>query len=129
MKELGGTDDRGLFAGRRGGRSERSFGTLAKGRLPQELRLAGINGDSRKRIASFESSTLRSSNSKFRVPAARKKAQHFGEPGRTDLNLILQHHCGASSGPRTTQWPLGTGNWQIEGKNAFFRPHLGRMYG
>jgi hypothetical protein len=68
------------------GRSERSFGTW-QGRLPQELRLAGIstvegaNGFLRERyIAEF--------NARFRVPAA-ETGTAFRRTGRSDLNGIF----------------------------------------
>jgi transposase len=68
------------------GRSERNFGTW-QGRLPQELRLAGIsqleeaNGFLRERyIAEF--------HRKFTVPAA-QKGTAFRRCGRTDLDLVF----------------------------------------
>jgi hypothetical protein len=68
------------------GRSERSFGTW-QGRLPQELRLAGIttregaNGFLRDRyIGEF--------NSRFQTAAA-EKGTAFRRTGRTDLNWIF----------------------------------------
>src|ERR1700722_12584514 len=68
------------------GRSERSFGTW-QGRLPQELRLAGLttseggNAFLRKRyIGEF--------NAKFRMPAA-EKGTAFRRTGRSDLNWIF----------------------------------------
>jgi len=68
------------------GRSERNFGTW-QGRLPQELRLAGIsqleeaNRFLRERyIAEF--------NRKFTVPAA-QKGTAFRRYGRTDLDLVF----------------------------------------
>jgi hypothetical protein len=68
------------------GRSERNFGTW-QGRLPQELRLAGIsqleeaNRFLRERyIAEF--------NRKFTVPAA-QKGTAFRRCGRTDLDLVF----------------------------------------
>src|SRR5436189_3838212 len=68
------------------GRSERNFGTW-QGRLPQELRLAGIttlegaNAFLRERyIGEF--------NTRFSVPAA-EKGTAFRRTGRTDLNWIF----------------------------------------
>jgi hypothetical protein len=85
MKELG-VQMIAAYSPQARGRSERSFGTW-QGRLPQELRLAGIsevaeaNRFLRERyIAEF--------NSKFRVPAA-EKGTAFRRSGRTDLNLIF----------------------------------------
>src|SRR5205823_9902753 len=68
------------------GRSERSFGTW-QGRLPQELRLAGIttvegaNTFLRERY-------IREVNEKFRV-AAEEKGTAFRRPSRRDLNWIF----------------------------------------
>jgi hypothetical protein len=68
------------------GRSERSFGTW-QGRLPQELRLAGIGTPeagnqflAQQYIAEF--------NRKFTVPAA-EKGSAFRRPTRTDLEWIF----------------------------------------
>jgi hypothetical protein len=68
------------------GRSERSFGTW-QGRLPQELRLAGIttaegaNTFLRKRY-------IKEFNEKFSMPAA-EKGTAFRRTGRSDLNWIF----------------------------------------
>jgi len=83
MKETGGTDDRGLFAAGAGQKFGAKLRDLARGACPQELRLAGINGIAEANRFLREQ-YITEFNSKFRVPAARKKAQHFGEPaGRT----------------------------------------------
>jgi transposase len=68
------------------GRSERSFGTW-QGRLPQELRLAGIS------TVEGANSFLRGQyieefNGKFSVPAA-EKGTAFRRTGRSDLNWIF----------------------------------------
>src|SRR5437867_7946148 len=68
------------------GRSERSFGTW-QGRLPQELRLAGIT------TAEGANSFLRERyigefNAQFSVPAA-EKGTAFRRTSRTDLNWIF----------------------------------------
>jgi hypothetical protein len=85
MKELG-VQMIPAYSPQARGRSERSFGTW-QGRLPQELRLAGIatvegaNAFLRTRyIAEF--------NTKFTV-AAREKGTAFRKRARTDLNWIF----------------------------------------
>jgi hypothetical protein len=85
MKELG-VQMIAAYSPQARGRSERSFGTW-QGRLPQELRLAGIttvegaNAFLRERyIGQF--------NSKFRVPAA-EKGTAFRRTSRSDLNWIF----------------------------------------
>ena len=85
MKELG-VHMIAAYSPQARGRSERSFGTW-QGRLPQELRLAGIstvegaNGFLRQRyIGEF--------NAKFSLPAA-EKGTAFRRTGRTDLNWIF----------------------------------------
>ena len=85
MKELG-VQMIAAYSPQARGRSERSFGTW-QGRLPQELRLAGIstvegaNAFLRERyIGEF--------NSKFRVAAA-EKGTAFRRTGRSDLNWIF----------------------------------------
>ena len=85
MKELG-VKMIAAYSPQARGRSERSFGTW-QGRLPQELRLAGIStveGANRflreRYIGEF--------NGKFRVPAA-EKGTAFRRTGRSDLNWIF----------------------------------------
>ena len=85
MKELG-VQMIAAYSPQARGRSERSFGTW-QGRLPQELRLAGIttvegaNAFLRERyIGEF--------NSKFQVPAA-EKGTAFRRTSRSDLNWIF----------------------------------------
>jgi len=85
MKELG-VQMIPAYSPQARGRSERSFGTW-QGRLPQELRLAGIttveaaNAFLRERyIAEF--------NGKFTAPA-REKGTAFRKTSRTDLNWIF----------------------------------------
>jgi transposase len=85
MKELG-VQMIAAYSPQARGRSERSFGTW-QGRLPQELRLAGIstvegaNGFLRDRY-------IQEFNGKFSVPAA-EKGTAFRRTGRTDLNWIF----------------------------------------
>src|SRR3954467_4574097 len=85
MKELG-VQMIAAYSPQARGRSERSFGTW-QGRLPQELRLAGINtieGANRflrdRYIAEF--------NRRFSVAAA-EKGTAFRRTGRSDLNWIF----------------------------------------
>jgi transposase len=85
MKELG-VQMIAAYSPQARGRSERSFGTW-QGRLPQELRLAGIttvegaNGFLKDRyIGEF--------NSKFQVPAE-EKGTAFRRTSRSDLNWIF----------------------------------------
>src|SRR5438128_12418822 len=85
MKELG-VQMIAAYSPQARGRSERSFGTW-QGRLPQELRLAGIttvegaNAFLRERyIGEF--------NAQFSVPAE-EKGTAFRRTGRRDLNWIL----------------------------------------
>jgi hypothetical protein len=85
MKELG-VQMIAAYSPQARGRSERSFGTW-QGRLPQELRLAGITS------AEEANSFLRERyigefNNKFSVPAA-EKGTAFRRTGRTDLNWIF----------------------------------------
>ncbi len=85
MKELG-VKMIAAYSPQARGRSERSFGTW-QGRLPQELRLAGIStveGANRflreRYIGEF--------NGKFRVTAV-EKGTGFRRTGRSDLNWIF----------------------------------------
>jgi len=85
MKELG-VQMIAAYSPQARGRSERSFGTW-QGRLPQELRLAGIttvegaNAFLRERY-------IQEFNDKFSVPAA-EKGTAFRRTGRADLNWIF----------------------------------------
>lgn len=92
------------------GRSERSFGTW-QGRLPQELRLAGIdtvegaNAFLRTRyIAEF--------NRKFTV-AAKEKATAFRKTARTDLNWIFSVQTERVVAKDNTV-AITDRNWQLE---------------
>jgi transposase len=85
MKELG-VKMIAAYSPQARGRSERSFGTW-QGRLPQELRLAGIN--SVEGANSFlREQYIEEFNGKFRVPAA-EKGTAFRRTGRSDLNWIF----------------------------------------
>jgi hypothetical protein len=85
MKELG-VKMIAAYSPQARGRSERSFGTW-QGRLPQELRLAGIhsvegaNGFLREKY-------IEEFNGKFSVPAE-EKGTAFRRTGRSDLNWIF----------------------------------------
>jgi transposase len=92
------------------GRSERSFGTW-QGRLPQELRLAGIttvegaNTFLRERyIGEF--------NAQFSVPAA-EKGTAFRRTGRTDLNWIFTVQTERVVNKDNTV-AIGDRSWQID---------------
>jgi len=96
------------------GRSERSFGTW-QGRLPQELRLAGIesveeaNGFLRERyIAEF--------NTKFTVAAA-QKGTAFRRSSRTDLDWIFTVQSERVVAQDNTV-AMGQRSWQL-GKSRF----------
>src|SRR5216684_6190921 len=68
------------------GRSERNFGTW-QGRLPQELRLAGI-GSAEGANSFLRQRYIGEFNSQFSVPAA-EKGTAFRRTGRSDLNWIF----------------------------------------
>jgi len=113
MKELG-IQMIAAYSPQARGRSERSFGTW-QGRLPQELRLAGIqtveeaNGFLRERyIGEF--------NSKFTVTAA-EKGTAFRRPSRTDLNWVFTIQTERVVAKDNTV-AIGSRQWQI-GKTRF----------
>jgi len=85
MKELG-VKMIAAYSPQARGRSERSFGTW-QGRLPQELRLAGISSvEGANRFLRKE--YIEEFNHKFSVPAAEKRTA-FRRTGRSDLNWIF----------------------------------------
>ncbi len=109
MKELG-IQMIAAYSPQARGRSERSFGTW-QGRLPQELRLAGIttvegaNAFLRERyIGEF--------NAKFSVPAE-EKGTAFRRTGRTDLNWIFTVQTERVVGKDNTV-AIGSREWQID---------------
>jgi transposase len=109
MKELG-VQMIPAYSPQARGRSERSFGTW-QGRLPQELRLAGIttveaaNVFLRERyIAEF--------NAKFTVPA-KEKGTAFRKTSRTDLNWIFTVQTDRVVAKDNTV-AIGDRNWQLE---------------
>jgi hypothetical protein len=85
MKELG-IQMIAAYSPQARGRSERSFGTW-QGRLPQELRLAGISTVEGANAFLRERYTGEF-NSRFQVPAA-EKGTAFRRTSRTDLNWIF----------------------------------------
>jgi len=85
MKELG-VHMIAAYSPQARGRSERSFGTW-QGRLPQELRLAGIS-TAEGANAFLRERYIGEFNAKFRVPAA-EKGTAFRRTSRTDLNWIF----------------------------------------
>jgi len=109
MKELG-IQMIAAYSPQARGRSERSFGTW-QGRLPQELRLAGIttvegaNAFLRERyIGEF--------NAKFKVPAE-EKGTAFRRTGRSDLNWIFTVQTERVVGKDNTV-AIGSRVWQID---------------
>ena len=85
MKELG-VQMIPAYSPQARGRSERSFGTW-QGRLPQELRLAGI-GTVEAANAFLRESYIMEFNRKFTAPA-REKGTAFRKTARADLNWIF----------------------------------------
>jgi hypothetical protein len=85
MKELG-VQMIAAYSPQARGRSERSFGTW-QGRLPQELRLAGITTAEGANVFLREQ-YIGEFNSKFQVPAE-AKGTAFRRTSRTDLNWIF----------------------------------------
>ena len=85
MKELG-VQMIAAYSPQARGRSERSFGTW-QGRLPQELRLAGITTVEGANVFLRER-YIGEFNAKFSVPAA-EKGTAFRRTGRSDLNWIF----------------------------------------
>jgi len=85
MKELG-VQMIAAYSPQARGRSERNFGTW-QGRLPQELRLAGI-GSAEGANRFLRQRYIGEFNAQFRVPAA-EKGTAFRRTGRSDLNWIF----------------------------------------
>src|SRR6266481_958407 len=85
MKELG-VQMIAAYSPQARGRSERSFGTW-QGRLPQELRLAGI-GSAEGANSFLRQRYIGEFNAQFSVPAA-EKGTAFRRTGRSDLNWIF----------------------------------------
>jgi len=109
MKELG-VQMIAAYSPQARGRSERSFGTW-QGRLPQELRLAGISRVEEanqflreKYIAEF--------NGKFTVAAA-EKGTAFRKASRTDLNWVFTIQSERVVAKDNTV-AIGSRHWQID---------------
>jgi transposase len=109
MKELG-IEMIAAYSPQARGRSERSFGTW-QGRLPQELRLAGMatleqaNGFLRERY-------IEEFNSKFRVPAV-EKGTAFRRASRRDLDWVFSVQTERVVGKDNTV-SIGSRYWQID---------------
>jgi transposase len=92
------------------GRSERSFGTW-QGRLPQELRLAGI-GTVEAANEFLRERYLAEFNTKFTAPA-REKGTAFRKTARADLNWSLTVQTERVVGKDNTV-AMGDQYWQLE---------------
>jgi transposase len=109
MKELG-VQMIAAYSPQARGRSERSFGTW-QGRLPQELRLAGIS-EVAEANRFLREQYIAEFNSKFRVPAA-GKGTAFRRTARTDLNLIFSVTAERVVAKDNTV-AIGNRHWQID---------------
>jgi hypothetical protein len=109
MKELG-VQMIAAYSPQARGRSERNFGTW-QGRLPQELRLAGIT-----RVeganAFLRQRYIEEFNRKFTVPAA-EKGTAFRRTSRTDLNWIFTVQTERVVDKDNTV-AIGERSWQID---------------
>jgi transposase len=108
MKELG-VQMIAAYSPQARGRSERSLGTW-QGRLPQELRLAGIS-EVAEANRFLREQYIAEFNSKFSVPAA-EKGTAFRRTGRTDLNLIFSITAERVVAKDNTV-AIGNRHWQI----------------
>src|SRR6478752_314026 len=109
MKELG-VQMIAAYSPQARGRSERSFGTW-QGRLPQELRLAGI-GTAEGANAFLRERYIGEFNGKFSMPAA-EKGTAFRRTGRSDLNWIFTVQTERVVDKDNTV-AIGGRSWQIE---------------
>ncbi len=92
------------------GRSERNFGTW-EGRLPQELRLAGIRGlEEANRF--LRERYIAAFNEKFRVAAA-EKGTAFRRTGRADLEWVFTVQTARVVSKDNTV-AIADRNWQLE---------------
>ncbi len=113
MKELG-IQMIAAYSPQARGRSERSFGTW-QGRLPQELRLAGITTvEAANRF--LRERYLQQFNDQFRVAAA-EKGTAFRRSSRSDLEWIFTVQSERVVAKDNTV-AIGSGEWQI-GKTRF----------
>ena len=117
MKELG-IQMIAAYSPQARGRSERSFGTW-QGRLPQELRLAGI-ATSEEANRFLRERYIQEFNAKFSMPAA-EKGTAFRRPSRTDLNWVFTVQTERVVAKDNTV-AIGSRHWQIE--KARFRHTL-----
>ena len=109
MKELG-VQMIAAYSPQARGRSERSFGTW-QGRLPQELRLAGITDLERANLFLREK-YIGEFNTKFTVAAA-EKLTAFRRCARSDLNWIFTVQTERVVGKDNTV-AIGDRSWQLE---------------
>ena len=109
MKELG-VQMIAAYSPQARGRSERSFGTW-QGRLPQELRLAGIS-TSEEANRYLREQYIQQFNRQFSVPAA-EKGTAFRRPSRTDLEWIFTVQTERVVDKDNTV-AIGSRRWQIE---------------
>ena len=109
MKELG-VQMIPAYSPQARGRSERSFGTW-QGRLPQELRLAGIT-TVEEANAFLRQSYIGEFNAKFAV-AAPQKGTAFRRTSRSDLNWIFTVQTERVVGKDNTV-AIGDRHWQLE---------------
>jgi hypothetical protein len=109
LKELG-VQTIAAYSPQARGRSERSFGTW-QGRLPQELRLAGITTvEGANKF--LREKYIKEFNSKFSVPAA-EKGTAFRHSNRSDLNWIFTVQTERVVGKDNTV-AIGDRLWQID---------------
>src|SRR5271156_5958707 len=109
MKELG-VQMIAAYSPQARGRSERSFGTW-QGRLPQELRLAGI-GTQEGANAFLRERYIAAFNQKFTVPA-KEKGTAFRRTMRSDLNWIFTVQTERVVDKDNTV-AIADRNWQLE---------------
>jgi transposase len=109
MKELG-VQMIPAYSPQARGRSERSFGTW-QGRLPQELRLAGI-GTQEGANAFLRERYIAAFNQKFTVPA-KEKGTAFRRTMRSDLNWIFTVQTERVVDKDNTV-AIADRNWQLE---------------
>src|SRR6202049_3159936 len=109
MKELG-VQMIAAYSPQARGRSERSFGTW-QGRLPQELRLAGITTVDGAN-AFLRAQYIGEFNARFSV-AAEEKGTAFRRTSRTDLNWIFTVQTERIVAKDNTV-AIGNGLWQID---------------
>jgi transposase len=109
LKELG-VQTIAAYSPQARGRSERSFGTW-QGRLPQELRLAGITTvEGANKF--LREKYIKEFNSKFSVPSA-EKGTAFRHTHRSDLNWIFTVQTERVVGKDNTV-AIGDRLWQID---------------